>query len=363
MHSLSFQSLSHRISEFILGSEGRANSADALAVLSKQLFSLQYQHNPVLHSICEGRGISPANISDWKGIPAIPTEAFKEMSVSCIPADQVIAEFHSSGTSNQVPSRHQHHTQSLQLYEVSALHGFSLRIGPNPPSVILSLTPSPLEAPHSSLVHMFHKIISALGGPGSRFLGQLEPNGWGIDYSEFIAQVSSTSRPVLLMGTAFNFVHLLDHLEATGSTFSLPTGSQVLETGGYKGRSRQMSQRELHTGIGSRLGVDRRSILTEYGMSELSSQAYSLPGLSETDHSILRFPHWARALVVSAESGQEVPDGHSGILRILDLANTWSALMVQTSDLAIRRGEDFELIGRVSNAETRGCSLMAVPGV
>jgi len=130
-----------------------------------------------------------------------------------------------------------------------------------------------------------------------------------------------------------------------------------METGGYKGRSRELPKTELHTLITSRLGLPPTAIVCEYGMSELSSQAYSLFTL----HSSLpfRFPPWARALVTSPETGREVADGETGLLRIFDLANVRSVMAVQTEDLAVRRGDGFELLGRATQAEARGCSLLA----
>ncbi|HEY2082585.1 MAG TPA: hypothetical protein VGI88_07345, partial [Verrucomicrobiae bacterium] len=154
-------------------------------------------------------------------------------------------------------------------------------------------------------------------------------------------------------GTAFSFVHLLDYLAEKNLRFTLPPGSRVMETGGYKNRSRFLPKAELHALIVERLGVPASEILCEYGMSELGSQAYAAGGGD------FHFPPWARAQVISPETGREVRDGETGLLRICDLANVFSAMAIQTEDLAIRRGDGFELIGRAALAEPRGCSLMA----
>jgi hypothetical protein len=166
-----------------------------------------------------------------------------------------------------------------------------------------------------------------------------------------------------VLGTAFLFVHLLDHLTNRGKSFVLPAGSRAQETGGYKGRSRTIPKAELHTEISRCLGIPHRHIICEYGMSELSSQAYSSASLSSTAGSPGRqpfaFPPWARARVISPETGREVAEGETGLLRIFDLANVFSVLAIQTEDLAVRRREGFELLGRAATAELRGCSLMA----
>jgi hypothetical protein len=202
----------------------------------------------------------------------------------------------------------------------------------------------------------------------------------------------------LLCGTAFSYVNLLDHLVEAGSCFSLPPGSCVLETGGYKGRSRALPRTELYSLITDRLGIAATHIVSEYGMSELSSQAYdhalsdkclppsgkrtgngkwqatsdkgavrsttsrltrhaSLPPSPITRH--FSFAPWARVQIVSPETGAELKDGEIGLIRVFDLANVYSVLAIQTEDLGIRRGAGFELIGRAPQGEARGCSLMA----
>ena len=175
--------------------------------------------------------------------------------------------------------------------------------------------------------------------------------------------------PVMLLGTAFNCVNLLDHLSQCDLAFALPPGSRIMETGGYKGRSRTLEKRELHALISKHLGIPASHIVSEYGMSELNSQAYDCaitgqnPEVEEPDPDTksraFRFPLWARARVVSPETGREVADGETGLLQIFDLANTFSVLAVQTEDLAVRRGNRFELLGRAAPAEPRGCSLMS----
>ena len=174
-----------------------------------------------------------------------------------------------------------------------------------------------------------------------------------------------------MLGTAFSFVHLLDHLAKQDLRFELPPGSCALETGGYKGRSRSMPKAALHSLIAERFGVPRGQTVCEYGMSELSSQAYDAqlaPSLlaHRAPHFTLdasrsfHFPPWARVQIVSPETGREVGEGETGLIRVVDLANVYSVMAIQTEDLGVRRGEGFALAGRAVLAEPRGCSLMAV---
>ncbi len=135
-----------------------------------------------------------------------------------------------------------------------------------------------------------------------------------------------------------------------------------METGGYKGRSRVLEKEALHRLISDHLGLAPAHIICEYGMSELSSQAYdSAPGPSRiTPHALrrFRFPPWARVQIISPETGLEVGEGETGLIRVLDLANVYSVMATQTEDLGIRRGDGFTLVGRAALAEPRGCSLM-----
>jgi hypothetical protein len=157
----------------------------------------------------------------------------------------------------------------------------------------------------------------------------------------------------LILGTAFSFVHLLDYLAEKDLRFQLPYGSRIMETGGYKNRSRSLPKARLHFLLTELLGVSRENIICEYGMSELSSQAYD----TNPERSF-GFPSWARVQIISPETGREVADSETGLIRIFDLANIFSVAAIQTEDLGVRRGGGFELIGRAAFAETRGCSLM-----
>jgi hypothetical protein len=169
------------------------------------------------------------------------------------------------------------------------------------------------------------------------------------------------------LGTAFSFVHLVDYLSQYSKAFSLSAGSVVMETGGYKGKSRAIPRAKLHELICARLGVAQKQIVCEYGMSELSSQAYgrvTSVGLhgEERQAPVFRFPTWVRRQIISPETGKEVKEGETGLIRVFDLANVYSVMAIQTEDLGIKRGEGFELVGRSSLSESRGCSLMAAEG-
>jgi hypothetical protein len=349
--------------------------------LALELFALQYQFNPAYQKICEARQLRPGKAAGWAQVPSVPTGAFKELDLSCVPPNERTAVFHSSGTTGQRPSRHFHSPESLALYEASLWHWFSLHF--NAENEWLFLTPSAAAAPHSSLVHMFETVgRTAPRGRRDAFCGRLDGDGsWTVDFEQVVPRLKaagSDRRPLTILGTAFSFVHLVDFLAADGLRFRLPPGSQVMETGGYKNRSRVLPKAELHALIADRLGLGRGQIICEYGMSELSSQAYDSPreyqaptsldaddpepAGSETgapDGRAFHFPPWARVQIISPETGCEASEGETGLIRIFDLANVFSVAAIQTEDLGVRRGDGFELIGRAQLAEPRGCSLMA----
>jgi hypothetical protein len=348
--------------------------------LALELFALQFKHNAAYRKICAARCLTPEVVEHWTQIPAVPTVAFKELELTCLLPPERTAVFHSSGTTEQKPSRHFHSAESLKIYEISLSAWFPANVLPDLRFTIydlrlLCLTPPPSQAPHSSLVHMFETVRQNIGGasvPASRseFLGKIATDGsWELDFDAVLAALSPGTetpdpRPHLLLGTAFSFVHLLDWLAENNLRIQLPAGSRVMETGGYKNHSRTMPKEELHALITEWLGVPGENIVCEYGMSELSSQAYH----SEIKNSKLKiqnlgrhfyFPPWARVQIVSPETGREVADGETGLIRIFDLANVFSVMTVQTEDLGVRRGNGFELMGRSQFAEPRGCSLMS----
>ncbi len=359
---------SARLRESICSTEQTGFSDGNFNALALELFVLQFSYNAAYRRICEARRVIPLTVSHWSQVPAVPAAAFKELALTCLPPEQRTHVFHSSGTTEQRPSRHFHSAESLGVYEASLWLGFreNLRFT-NDDLRLVILTPSPKEAPHSSLVHMFEVVRRKLGAEKSVFVGRVTAGGaWSLDLGATLKALTDVSElgtrnPKLLLGTAFSFVHLLDFLGERDLRFELPPGSRVMETGGYKGRSRTLPKAELHALITERVGVPASHIVCEYGMSELGSQAYD-SGASRSPGFAFRtfhFPPWTRAQIISPETGREVADGETGLIRVFDLANVFSVLAIQTEDLGIRRGDGFELLGRAARAEPRGCSLMA----
>jgi hypothetical protein len=372
-----FQEFRERLLEFIRGHSWDANSGPTRASstdnesefnrLALTLFALQFVQVEPYRRFCQARQVGPETVSHWTQIPPIAASAFKETDLTSLPAEQRTHAFHSSGTTQQKPSRHFHNAESLAVYETSVLPWFQCHLlsGVKSKLRFVILTPSSALAPHSSLVHMFETVRREFGSPDSCFTGQTDSSGtWILDKNAPLTGLRKSieaNQPVVLLGTAFSFVHLLDHLMQLKECLKLSPGSRVMETGGYKGRSRSLPKQALHSLIVERLGVPESHIVCEYGMSEFSSQAYDRVAGHDasTVERVFRFPPWARAQVISPETGREVTESEAGLIRVFDLANVHSVMAIQTEDLGMRRADQFELIGRTTHAEPRGCSLMA----
>jgi hypothetical protein len=201
--------------------------------------------------------------------------------------------------------------------------------------------------------------VSVLRGDGKATYA-LEDGIVNVDsFSRAIASACADGQALCIAGTAFAFVALLEALEAAATAFAAPTGSRIMETGGFKGRVRAIERDELYTRLEAALGVPRRNVVAEYGMTELVSQFYDSPESRERDVRVKVSPPWLRTLVVD-ERGNALPDGETGFLRHVDLGNRSSALAIQTEDRGYRvPGGGIVLLGRAVDAPVRGCSLDA----
>jgi hypothetical protein len=357
--------VSEKDAQFLASQEEEFNE------LALSIARVQVTLNPLLKALCEKKEIDPLCLQHWMEIPAIPASAFKMSECSCLAANDFTTIFHSSGTTGQVVSRHGHNEETLALYESSMVPWFKHHLCGDDTKRLsfLSLTPSSLDAPHSSLAHMMATVINHCGAGEGRFTGAVDASkAWILDVQKTVNALEAMvegNQPVVVLGTAFSFVHLVDHLRERHARFVLPAGSRVMETGGYKGRSRSMPKTELYQLISNWLGVPKTHIVCEYGMCELSSQAYdcrccAASGVaSHENERVFHFPPWARARIISPEDGREVGEGETGLIRVCDTANIGSSIMVQTEDLGIKRGRGFELLGRAVESEPRGCSLMS----
>ncbi|MEZ4826910.1 MAG: acyl transferase [Bacteroidia bacterium] len=298
--------------------------------LEAALWEYQFQNNPVVSAFCREL--------ETTGPVSVPIGFFKHFHMKTGDWEPQVL-FSSSGTTGQAPSLHP--VRDLTLYDKNCLEGF-FRFFPRQQYRVLGLLPSYLERTGSSLVHMVKTWIEAFGLPGSGF--------YLYDFDalrQSVREAMVAGEPVLLIGVAYA---LLDFAEETD--FSFPPDTIVIETGGMKGRKEEITREELHHRIGKGLGLSH--IYSEYGMTELMSQAY-------TDHTGRFRPASTMRVYVSDIHLNRLiePPGISGRLHIVDLANIHSCAFIATDDIG-RMHEDgtFEVLGRLDTAEMRGCSLM-----
>ena len=344
-----------RIATFIEDPAGDDFEAVALAA-----FRFQFERIEVYRRLCTGRGLSPESINRWQDIPMVPTQAFKSVALH---ASSPIEVFRSSGTT-QGSQRSTHHHPFPDLYRQvieASFPAFCLPDGNRRP--MLSLIPSRQLVPDSSLSFMIDHVLERFGGPGSlaavgkRGVEAAKTRSW-------LAAQQRKGQPVLVLATALSLHQCLQTLARMDLRFRLPAGSAIFETGGFKTQEHEIDRDKLLEDALRFLNVPGAAVVREYGMTELTSQAYTRT-LTGGDSDIFVCPPWMRARILDPETLRERAAGEEGMIAFLDLANVGSALHVLSEDMGARDGEGFRLLGRATGAELRGCSLTAeelIPG-
>jgi len=334
---------------------GRALEAD-FAALARRIFAFQVDHIPLY--------AAHARAANHAGIPPLPVTAFKQARIATFDPARERVQFHTSGTTDGRPGVL--HLASTRLYDQSLRLGFRHHVLPDRDSMrMVSLVPDVAEAPHSSLAYMLAAVRADFGAPESVVVHRQD----GIDWRalrEALQTAIAVREPVCLMGTGFLWVHVLDACEAEGQRFELPPGSRAFETGGTKGRTRQLQHDELIGGIERCFGIPRSHVVGEYGMTEMGSQYYRLDlrqavlGMPAADAS-WSYPAWVRPGLMDAETGRwvDMPQAREvGLLAHHDLANVETVAHLLTADLGEAAGCSFVLRGRAARADPRGCGLM-----
>ena len=278
------------------------------------------------------------NPQSWKEITPIPTEAFKSAKIISFPEKRISKTFLTSGTTGD--SKGQHHFLDTSLYEKSILATWKKLNLPKLP--LICLTQSHECNNKSSLIHMF----KTLNGK------HLINSSGEINFEKINSFFKHNNSPIVFAGTAIAFLELIKN--SSNTNIELPKGSWVLETGGYKGMKKSVNKDTFYAEISELFNLPIDKIINEYSMTELSSQFYSF-GLNHTHKSA----HWLKAKVVIPGKNTEAQDGEKGILAIYDLANLGSSVAIMTGDIAIKKGNEFELVGRDETLTPRGCSLAA----
>ena len=307
--------------------------------------------------LCAARGVEPKAIARAMDAPATPTDAFKLANVFAFEPGDATAVFLTSGTT--VGARGVHRMRTCATYDAAAYaFGRSLLARELPSRVpVLVLGPSEAETPDSSLGRMCSVFARAMGDaepPERTFFVR----SGALDLAGLRARIESLSRslPAIVLATSFALVHLFDTLG--DEVLPLPPGSRVMQTGGFKGKSREVAADALRRAVARFFAVEDRAVISEYGMTELSSQFWEATLVDpQALHGVYVEPPWARVVPVDPETLLPVAPGAAGIARIEDLANVDSSFAIVTQDRVRRTAAGFELLGRLAGAQPRGCPI------
>jgi hypothetical protein len=309
---------------------------------------------------CEPYGRFVAQRPHTSGWPALPCDGFRFARISSRAARDDVRTFESSGTTQGARSHHAY--ADLSLYDLAARTAARHALFPDCERMqLLILAPPESELASSSLSYMLARFVEWFGADGSTHVWPAA----GRELSRLDALLRDAereARPVALLGTSFAFVHALDGL--SGERYALPTGSRVMQTGGFKGRSRELSPEAMRAWLAASFGMSEAHVVAEYGMTELSSQLYettlreALLG-SVASERRLWAPPWLRVTVVHPETLARQPDGDEGLVRLDDPANLDSVAALQTADVGVFRAGGLLLRGRAQGAVARGCSITA----
>ncbi len=339
--------------------------------LALAIARFQAEASPGYQRLLRARG---ASLTSADEIVPVPSDAFRLTRVATFAPELDALRFYTSGTTGS--ERGTHAMRRRDTYEkLSLAFGRRALLGPRGRAVVVALAPRPEDPPTSSLAYMMARFMEQFDGER---LGELEPafssrSGcrWllredGVDFAnlERASRVAAErGSPVLLLGTAFALVRLVD--DRGQHQLSLPPGSVVMQTGGFKGRSREVTLEELRAAVSGALAVEPARVVGEYGMTELTSQLYEA---SITESELRRAhpgaepgtyfePPWLRVTPVDPIDLRPVANGEAGLARFTDLGNVDSAVSVVTQDLVRRSGGGIQLLGRQPGAPARGCSL------
>ncbi|WP_160725624.1 LuxE/PaaK family acyltransferase [Bacillus sp. USDA818B3_A] len=327
--------------------------------IALQLFRYQFQHNLPFKKFCQTSKKTPLTVKHWEQIPPMPIQGFKYLTLSCEPVEEANV-FMTSGTTNpELKGKNYHPTFSV--WDTSMKEPFKQYVLPDLERIkIFVLSPAEDMNQNSSLSRYLSNAVSFFGTKESRFFFGQE--GLRLDeFAEALKESENSGEPLMLMGATFSYVHVLDYLKEKGIKVSLPKGSRIFDTGGFKGKSREVEQENLYNMFREIFQVERNGIINMYGMTELSSQIYDQTIRSAfLENKVIhdkKGPLWVQTRVLNTDTLEPVPEGEVGVLAHYDLANWNSCLGILTEDIGYKTEFGFVLLGRVKGSEARGCSI------
>ncbi|MCC9072801.1 acyl transferase [Flavobacterium sp. F-65] len=308
--------------------------------IALKVFRFQYENNVVYRTFCDYLKTDPQKVKSLTQIPFLPIQFFKSHSVVSN-SDPAQVTFTSSGTTGMITSKHI--VTDVSLYEESYRKGFSQFYGNIEDYVVLALLPSYLERDGSSLIYMVEDLIKLSNHPESGFYLHNHE-----ELTKKLIELDQSGQNTILIGVTYALLDLIEK-----NSFKLQN-TIIMETGGMKGKRKEMIREELHKQLCEGFGVS--AIHSEYGMTELLSQAYSL------GEGIFECPSWIQILVRDTEDALTyVKEGKTGGINVIDLANINSCSFIATQDLGKKYpNNSFEVLGRFDNSDIRGCNLMVL---
>ncbi len=314
------------------------NTTDEFNAIALEIFHYQYKNNVVYKNFVDFLNLEIDSIKNYSQIPFLPIEFYKQHKIVSGNFKPMVI-FTSSGTTGDKTSKHL--VKDLAIYEQSFRKAFSMFFGRITDYAVLALLPSYLEREGSSLVYMADKLIDDSSNPASGFyLTEYEK------LNSVLQSLKKSKQKVLLLGVTYA---LLDLAEKYPLDFPELI---IMETGGMKGKRKEMVRDELHNSLKSAFGVD--NIYSEYGMTELLSQSYS------KGRGIFNSPPWMKVLIRDVNDPLTIlPENRTGGMNVVDLANIHSCSFIATQDLGKNYNDgSFEILGRFDNSDIRGCNLM-----
>jgi hypothetical protein len=328
---------------------------DGFNDLALRIFRHQFEHNAAYRQFSIAQKKSPDAVGQWEEIPALPAMAFKMADVACRPIMEAAKVFHSSGTTQQGTSRHPLFDKEISRAAILSHVGRCLMPEGKRMQLVI-LTPAPEESPHSSLSHMMEEVRLAFGNENSRYYIERD---W-LQSERIVYDLAEATVPVCLLGTSFSFVHLIDFYARHGFPCQLPAGSRLMDTGGFKGKSREVAREWIYAQAEKLWGIRPEMCVNEYGMTEMTSQFYDqIAGRKQAPDAprVYLSPPQVRTRVLSLQTLTPVAAGEVGLLAHYDLANFETVAAILTDDLGHTVDGGIMLTGRAQGAERRGCSL------
>jgi len=350
--------LDHDILTFIESADCDNPDEPTFDELALRVFAFQFSSCDPYRRFCERRGVTgPVDVTSWREIPALPSQAYKDGVVACFPEDEAVGRYRTSGTSSSTPGTVLRDAGTERLIAAAQLRAHRHWLLPDVERITMLLAvPTPAMRPRATIAACMARFVEHHGTGRSRYV----IDETGMDFKGLAAVLhaaEASGDPVAVYATSYTFVHFFDWCAERGEGFTLPPGSRINHGSGYKGRSRAVAPEEFHETSARTLGIEPSHDVNVLGITETGARFFD---------NVLRHPGeprhkpqqpWARVRIVDPLTLEDQPPGTPGQMVHVDLTLRGNVLALQTDDLGVARGGGFEILGRLDGAEARGCNL------